>query len=89
MVESEYDPKEVEKYQAKTFNKSIGYRSIKKGENHKRLGTEIKGAIWHDRKLLETIKLTKTHLYYGDGLIRDIEGFERDGDTIRGSQRLR
>ena len=24
-----------------------------------------------------------------EGLIGDIEGFERDGDTIRGSQRLR
>ena len=53
--EFEYSPKELEKYQAKTFNKTIGYRSIKKGENHKRFGTEVKGAIWHDRKLLETI----------------------------------
>jgi len=40
-AEYEYDPKEVEKYQGKTFNRAIGYRSIKKGENHRRLGTEI------------------------------------------------
>jgi hypothetical protein len=53
--EFEYSPKELEKYQAKTFNKSIGYRSIKKGENHKRFGTEMPGVIWGDRKLLETI----------------------------------
>ena len=53
--ESEYTPKEIEKYQAKTFNKTIGYRSIKKGDNLRPFATEVKGAIWHDRKLLETV----------------------------------
>ena len=45
----------MEKSQGKTFNKSIGYQSIKRGERQRRLATEIKGAIWHDRKLLESI----------------------------------
>ena len=52
----EYEPKEIEKYGAKTlFNRTLGYRTIRKGEPHQTLGTENKGAIWHDRKLYETI----------------------------------
>jgi len=53
--ETEYEPKEIEKYRAKTFNKSVGYRSIKKGEHHRRLATEIPGALWYDRKFLESV----------------------------------
>ena len=39
-VNAEYNPKELEKYDKKTITGRVGYRSIKKGENHKRLGTE-------------------------------------------------
>ena len=50
-----YGPKELEKYKGKTFNKYIGYRSIKKSDNHRKFATEGTGGEWSDRKLLETI----------------------------------
>lgn len=58
-VKLEYKPKELEKKlmtPGKTsFNRSLRYRSIKKGENMREFGTEIPGAEWHDRKFLDTI----------------------------------
>lgn len=59
-LESEYTPKELEKKMkmsgVKTsFNKSLGYRSIKKGENLREFGTEFEGAMWSDRQFMDTI----------------------------------
>ena len=53
--EFELDVKEIEKFQGKTFNKTVGYRSIKKGDYHMRFGTESEGVVWHDRKLFDSI----------------------------------
>mmetsp|Transcript_23198 Transcript_23198/g.30965 ORF Transcript_23198/g.30965 Transcript_23198/m.30965 type:complete len:195 (+) Transcript_23198:754-1338(+) len=53
--EHELSAKEIEKYKSKTFNKTIGYRSIKKGDFHIKFGTESKGVEWHDRKLFDSV----------------------------------
>lgn len=54
--ESEYGPKELEKYVGKArYNKTIGYRSIRKGDYHMKFGTENEKVIWHDRKLFDTV----------------------------------
>ena len=54
---TQYKPKELEKLSGKKvfLRREMGYRSIKKGENLKEMATEIQGAVWHDRKLLETV----------------------------------
>ena len=53
--ETEYDPKELEKTKGTKLNPTVGYRSLKKGENHKGFSTEHANVTWHDRKLFESI----------------------------------
>ena len=48
-------PKELEKTKGSKFNPTVGYRSLKKGENHKGFSTEHREVVWHDRKLFETL----------------------------------
>ena len=52
---SEYKPKELEKTKGSSFNPTVGYRSLRKGENHKGFSTEHREVVWHDRKLFETL----------------------------------
>ena len=54
----DFSPKEVEKIgkHLRTFwDQHSGYKSIIRGEQQKMLATEYSEAVWHDRKLFETI----------------------------------
>lgn len=59
-LESEHSPKDLEKKlktagRKTSFNRSLGYRCIKKGENLREFGTEFQGATWNDRQFFDTI----------------------------------